>query len=637
MSVGYWRETNVTADRYTAAVNVTDDPTGEFRTLLVRGPVTCRLNDMAFPAAVTNGGERIACETVRNRSEDRSRASASSTVYFSVDVDGVPLQFDDVRDHYVNGARYAGCDGRRRQNGANVTAAAAAECVNCFWDDDDGYRYYCRWCPRDRMCAGPYEQCDVRRLNDTGRPVAVKNVVVQCPEVRIVAFEPEYGPWTGGTTVRINVTGSRGTLSENKLPVVTVAGSRCLLPTVSKDGASITCTITTINNSSALNEGPVEVMYASETDASTPSLTIRSDQSFYFVDPEVDDVRPRCGPATGGTQLHVVGNYLKAGNNLKVYVGENVTCAVTEHTQNRVTCTTGASGAPTAGRVRLVFDNDLSKYAPGAPFEYAGEPAVDGNQTFAGIASGGTRIPVRGRYLACVQNPLIHVSYNGVPHMAGCRVHNDTYMVCTSPRIGRTVLPRSVVTLRFGFQANYDDANHELRLPAGSPGYRLYPDPVYTDFETADDGRTVTINGLRLDEGYSAADDLFIRLQDVAVPCNVTAVTPWRVVCRTALRLSDGGKPANGIVVTVGNLVYDVKRKLARRTGPTFFTWFLIAVTVVSLIVTCAVAVVYCFKIALMASSQQNEMQSLCEHHADNNNSSATLADAKDGETRDKD
>jgi len=197
-----------------------------------------------------------------------------------------------------------------------------------------------------------------------------------------------------------------------------------------------------------------------------------------------------------------------------------------------------------------------------------------------------------------------------------------------------------VVTLRFGFQASRDDAGYELQLPAGAPGYRLYPDPVYTDFETADDGRTVTINGLRLDEGYSAADDLSVRVRDAAVACNVTSATARRVVCRTALRLSDGGSgPANGIVVAVGNLVYDVKRKLARRTGPTLFTWFLIAVTVVSLVVTCVVAVVYCFKIALMASSQQNEMQSLCEQHrADTaNNSSATMADAKDGDTRDKD
>lgn len=627
-SVDYFKRTNGMNEYHAATVNVSNNPTGEFRALLHRGPVTCQLNRIEFPAVVNDGGERIACQTTVNKTEFYSRASSSSTtvLYFSVVVNGVPLEFDNREDHYVS-AHYNGCDAAKQQQ-QRETKAPAAECVNCSWDDNR-YRYYCRWCPQDQVCAGLYQQCDVRELRNTSYPVTVHNVLVRCPSVRIISFEPKYGPSAGGTTVRINVSNHCKTLSENKLPVVTVAGSRCLLPTTSKDGTTITCTITAIN-SSVLNEGPVEVMYTSQKSASLPGLTVQSDQPFYFVDPEIDNVRPACGPATGGTELTIRGNFLKAGNTLKVYVRENITCAVTEHTQNYVTCTTGGSGQPTTGTVKLEFDNNLSKYASGPPFEYVGVPTVDGGQTFAGIASGGTRILVRGRYFGCIENPLFHVTHNGISYLSSCRVLNDTYMACASPKISRSVPRSTVVTLEhFGFQANFDKNLLSLRPPPGSPGYRLYPDPVFTDFETLNDGRTVIINGLHLNEGYYLPDDLSVRLQRSAVACNVTSVRSRRIVCHTTSLKRGGGDESaatvNGIIVTVGNLVYDVKQKLTFRTGPTRLTWFLIGITVVSLGITCVVAIVYCFKIALMASNQPNEMQSLCEHHRNNNNNNSTV------------
>jgi len=608
-SVDYYRRTIGTTEHHTVTVNVANDPTRQFKVLLDRSTVTCRLNRFEFRSVVLDDGRRIVCET----SEKKTNSSRAPMMYFSVGVNGVPLVFDDKKDHYVNARYNNGCHGKWE----NVDDA---ECANCVWDDAE-YRYYCQWCPSNQMCAGPYQQCDIRQLRDVSYPMTdVKNVLVRCPAVRILSFEPKYGPWAGGTTVRVNVSNHHRVLWENKLPVVTVAGSRCLLPTLSRDGAAFTCTITT-TNARVLNEGPVEVMYASK-DERLSSLTIRSDEQFYFVDPEISDIRPACGPVSGGTRLTIRGNYLDAGNALKVSVRDNITCAVVERTGNYVKCVTGPSEAPIAGSVKLEFDNRLSKYATDPSFEYAGEPTVDGDQTFVGIASGGTRIPVRGQYFSCVENPLIHVMYNGVPYAGNCRVRNDTYMTCTAPKIGRSAALESMVTLQFGFNANHDQNVLPLHAPSE---YRLYPDPAFTDFETTDTDRTttVTINGARLNEGYCPFVDLSVRLLDTGAACNVTAANSDRVMCRTTT-----GESVNGIVATVGNVQYEIKRKMAYRAGPTALTWLLIGTTVVSLVITCVVAVAYCLKIAVTASGQQNEMQSLCERHR--HDSSTTVGDGKD-------
>lgn len=616
-SVNYTKKTDIESVTHTVKLNVSNDPTGAFAVLLNRSSVTCELLEKSFPAAITADGGQIACEIREHTTPENATDGAAvsdrarpSVVYFAVIVDGVPLEFDNLTDHYMT-VYHNSCDAGQRSN--------AAECVNCVWEDDERRRYYCRWCPRNNVCTGLYQHCDVRKPNN-GSYVpdhAVDNVNVRCPAIRIDSISPVYGPWAGGTTMRIVVSNHR-TIAENKLIKVTVAGYRCLLPTASADGTTVECTISAVN-SSRLDDGPVEVTYVSDHDKSVPALTLRSDQTFYFVDPEITNVRPNCGNVSGGTEITIRGNFLNAGNRLKVFVRENIPCAITSHGHNDVTCVTGAVDSPGAGRVKLEFDHYLNKYVPYPVFEYTSDPTLDDNQTFSGIASGGTRLPVRGRHFSCIQNPLMFVVYKAMRHTGVCRVHNDTYMVCTTPRVNRPA-PRSVTRLQYGFQADFD--KHIVTL--NSTGYVLYPDPVYTDFDTDDgDGdRTLTINGQHLDRGYQLTDDLSVRLRGSGTACNVSSVESRRVVCRlqpTRALARGAGSMADvehdAIVVSVGsNLIYDVKRKFVNRNHSMILTVVFGGITVVSLIITLVVAVVYCTKIALMASSQHpTEMQSLCE------------------------
>ncbi|XP_050058422.1 plexin-A3-like [Aphis gossypii] len=628
--VDYQKQTTMDATNRTLNVKVSNDPTGTFRALLERGRVLCHLNEMEFPGKVESGGRQITCQADHLES---ANSSLSSIVYFYASVNGAALTFDDKRDHYLDFAV---------PRNACVTenpVGPSDECKVCLWDDDRAYRYYCQWCPKSNPCTGSYQQCDVRRLSDPGRTVAVQDVLVQCPEVRIESIEPLYGSWAGGTTVRIVISNHR-TLSENKVTVVKVADSRCLLPTASVDGTTVTCTIPP-TNSSALNQGPVEVTYRSEVNKLLPTFTLRSNQTFYFVEPVITNVWPSCGPVTGGTRVTIRGRFLDAGNTVRVYMRDNITCAVQTHSQNEVTCLTGASDGPSASAIRVEFDHYLNKYVYDPPFMYTSAPALDGGQSFRGISSGGTQLPVHGHDFACIHNPLVHVSYNGIQYTGSCAVRNDTFMVCTAPTINRPA-PHQVTALQFGFQADYNDTIVKMPLPADTPDYTLYPDPVYTNFET--EGRTVTVYGLNIDQGYDRDADLSVLFHKTGVPCNVTSVQPDRIVCRPpkGLLFNDhGGRSDDGrvdgygggdedddddlpaalvndeIIVTVGNLVYEVKRKpqTRRRTFPIRINTIIFGgIALVSLIITIVAAIVYCMKIAMTISQQQTEMRSLCEH-----------------------
>ncbi|XP_026806567.1 plexin-A3-like [Rhopalosiphum maidis] len=626
--VNYQKQTTLDTTNRTVNVKVSNDPTGTFRTLLERGEVLCHLNEMKYPGQVESGGRQITCES--DYSESVNSSLSSSMVYFAVSVNGVALAFDDKREHYLDFTVPRNACVTDNQLGPSD------ECKVCLWDDDV-YRYYCQWCPKSNPCTGSYQQCDVRRLADPGRVTPVKDVLVRCPEVRIESIEPLYGSWAGGTTIRIAI-GNHRTLSENKVTVIKVADSRCLLPTVSMDGKTVTCTIPP-TNSSTLNQGPVEVTYRSEVNKLLPSFTLRSNQSFYFVEPVITNVWPSCGPVTGGTRVTIRGRFLDAGNTVRVYMRDNITCAVQAHSQNEVTCLTGASDGPSSSAIRIEFDHYLSKYVYEPPFVYTSTPTMDVGQSFRGISSGGTQLSVHGQNLVCIRNALVHVLYNGIQYTGGCDVKNNTYMECTAPTINRPA-PHQVTALQFGFQADYNDTIVKILLPTGTPDYTLYPDPVFTDFET--NGRTVTVYGINIDQGYDHDADLSVLFHRTGVPCNVTSVQPDRIVCRPPKRLSfndHGGRSDEGqaddysedddddelpaalvndeIIVTVGNLVYEVKRKpqTIRRNFPVRINTIIFGgIALVSLIITIVAAIVYCMKIAMTISNQQTEMRSLCEH-----------------------
>uniref|UniRef100_A0A2S2QLK2 Plexin-A2 n=1 Tax=Sipha flava TaxID=143950 RepID=A0A2S2QLK2_9HEMI len=588
-------------------VLVSNDPMWAFRALLHRSVIKCYMNEVNVTGKEFDG--RITCDLPENKVINPAM-SKSPFSYVSVTMGGVTLAFNDRLDHYLDTHHFNGCVAQQEYND---------ECVSCSWDTEDGRRYYCRWCSGNDQCTGMSQNCDVRLLSNTTYSEDASNVEVRCPVARIESIVPAYASWAGGTTVRVTVSNHK-ILSENCLVVVTISTSKCLLPSTTKDGTGIMCTISPAGNGTRPADGPVRVTYVSRLDdrPERNQVTVRSEKPFRFVEPEITGMRPTCGPTTGGTRVTIKGNYLDAGSSVRVFIRENITCEVMVHKPNEVSCVTGASGVPLAGRVKLEFGSYLSKYVHHALFEYTGEPTVNGNQTFSGIASGGTSMVVRGRYFTCIENPLLYVIRHGIRYTGPCHVLNSTAMVCITPKLNRPAPHVVTEQLQYGFQADFSKTILPLRPPPGSPKYHLYPDPVYTDFQT-DGGRTVTINGLHLDRGYNVQDDLSVRLQHTAVPCNVTYVGPHRIVCQTPLWSGGIGSTAgvvhDGIVVTLGNnMAYEVKRNPKRPIKAVHLTVIFSGVAIVLLVATITIAFVYCLKIAMKASHRQTEMQSLSEH-----------------------
>lgn len=246
--------------------------------------------------------------------------------------------------------------------------------------------------------------------------------------------------------------------------------------------------------------------------------------------PSVTNIRPSRGPAAGGTLLTVYGRCLDAGAGARVLIGElNSTCTTVTRDRAHVTCTTGPADGDAAagGHVRVVFDDGRTAAYAARPFAYV---AVDANQTFGGIVSGGTVFWVRGRF---PRNGTARVTVGDAArrHYDGeCVVRNGTHMSCRSPCTRGA--DRLRATLPLAFRDEFAFAP-----PPGWDEYRPYPDPSVADFTADDDGR-VTVSGRDLlDVGYSRADDLSVsaRLSDVAgtsVACDVSDVHADRIVCR---------------------------------------------------------------------------------------------------------
>lgn len=43
---------------------------------------------------------------------------------------------------------------------------------------------------------------------------------------------------------------------------------------------------------------------------------------FKFVDPEIEGIKPKYGPKSGGTILHITGKFMNAGSNIQAFIDD---------------------------------------------------------------------------------------------------------------------------------------------------------------------------------------------------------------------------------------------------------------------------------------------------------------------------
>ncbi|XP_026819414.1 plexin-A1-like [Rhopalosiphum maidis] len=538
-------------------VKVSNDVSG-FVKYLARTNVTCSLEGAAHSGTVDEDADTIECAAISidHLAVDERRLMV---YHYGVQFDGVPLRIDDGADNYfaVYDAHYC--------RAANKTG----RCVECFWDDPAPLyttSYYKR-CSAGNACTGLFEYHDRRNATAAAGPQhghrRTSGVYAPpagaCPDMTIASVEPPTAPWSGGATLVITVK-NHDLLTESRKPTVTVAGRDCIYPKTA-DRETITCTVgpPKPDDSAA---GPVHVSYG--------PLRLTSAQTFRFVYPEPTALSPTCGPVSGGTLLRIAGRHMDAGSTATVSVGPaGVPCQLVARREDHALCVTGPADGPAAGAVTVVFDKSLNRTVQGAvEFRYAGDPVLNARQPFTGIASGGTYVGVRGRHLACVGNATLYVDDpDGVRHYAGCAVRNDTFMECRSPALdaprppSNATAPAVPVLLNFGFRVHFAGHTMDLSPQPDFPGYRLYADPVFADFET--DGRNVTINGRHMDRGYRPNVDLAIRLRNAkGAACAVIDTQRRQIVCVRPQPPAADVDDLRELYVTVGReFVRTVKRK----------------------------------------------------------------------------
>jgi len=376
-----------------------------------------------------------------------------------------------------------------------------------------------------------------------------------------------------------------------------VAGRECASPKP-VDNDTIACTLSpppggvpkAVSDVARLAEGSVVVEYGP-----WQKFSIASAFAFKLVNPRLTDVSPTCGPLSGGTRLTIAGEHLDTGTAVRVVVGNDTSRTADVRSPDRISCSTGAAAAPTDGVIRAVFDGGLSVQAANRQsFTYTGHPVLDASQPFAGIVSGGTAVPVRGRHLSYARLTAMAVYlHNGTVHRTGCQIHNDTFMVCRSPTLSADDLPTRHVntttiaaehddlgatpigTLKFELDVVYDVGSIVKLRPM--PRYRLFADPVLEDFAT--DGHAITVVGRNLDWGYAQyqGDDMVVWLfandnLAASIACDVTSVDWRRIVCvpKAAVNLDT----VNSVDVTFGvSFRRVVRRKPVRPVDDSWQSW----------------------------------------------------------------
>lgn len=575
---------------YVYAVNVSNDVTG-FLEFLEQTRVSCVTLDVTRPAKVS--GDMISCAPV-NRSDlgfDQQTLMTYHCYVIFGEGDTI-LRLDDgthsyfmVYDEFHNGYR------------------PDESCVTCLWDVGH-FAYYYKWCSSKNIIAGQYrfyagysdiDHKAVMPVNDNLTATVPSSP--GCNDVRIQSVEPLSALWTGGQQVKLTVNNYLILADSVGEVAVTVAGRDCVRPTlVDRRNGLVICILTTPGyddvRPQADMQGPILINYQPS------SLTVESVQTFRFVYPEITDISPSCGPLTGGTLLTVRGRHLDAGRLVTIVmtVGDgiplSVPCEVVARHTNRILCLTGPSNKAAPGAINVVFDKTLSvQDGTSGPlmFIYTAGPVMAEGQQFGGIASGGTIVTVRGTGFTCVSDATMYVDRNGIRRVATGHCHpvNDTYMLCSTPKLDGPKAGALPERLRFGFHV-WHVYGHVSDMPPSpdTDGYAAHADPVLEDYFVAPTSRSVLINGGDLGHGYRTTDVVVVQFSKnlTVAACNVTSITPSHIVCDSDSPAKLNHAPV--LVVTIGDqLAYTVNRRTNISQPKSFryliIIWILISVTFV--------------------------------------------------------
>uniref|UniRef100_A0AAR2LBR8 Sema domain-containing protein n=1 Tax=Pygocentrus nattereri TaxID=42514 RepID=A0AAR2LBR8_PYGNA len=324
--------------------------------------------------------------------------------------------------------------------------------------------FECGWCLADKKCLLK-QHCPSPEHNwmHQGRRS------VRCSHPRIAKIHPLTGPKEGGT--RVTIEGENLGLQVKEITHVRVAGVRC--NPVAQEYISAERIVCDMEESLMASPpgGPVELCIS---DCSAEYRT-QSSQTYSFVTPSFNRVRPEKGPVSGGTRLTISGRNLDAGSAVTVFLAQEKCLFV--RAMREIVCVTPASMSGSgASSIKLFIDkaeinNDLR-------YVYTEDPTITGIEPNWSIINGSTSLTVTGTHLLTIQEPKVRAKYGGVETTNVCTVVNDSTMTCLAPPIVYTKRQAPESGLHpdeFGFILDHVSS---LLVLNGTP-FTYYPNPTF--------------------------------------------------------------------------------------------------------------------------------------------------------------
>ncbi|XP_066998157.2 plexin A3 [Anabrus simplex] len=383
-------------------------------------------------------------------------------------------------------------------------------------------KYGCGWCQVS-------DRCEVKEQCDQGAGVWL-NRNQTCPNPEVLSFEPQLGPWEGGTNITI-LGINLGKTYNDIYGGVSVAGIQCepYEPLYIKT-KRIVCRV----DGPGTNEprrGPVIVR--------VEDFRGESKLNFEFVDPVIESITPKFGPRSGGTRLKITGKYMNAGSRILAFI-DDLPCEIIETKPEEALCITSASDRQRSGKLRMKFDKG-DRIFDKELFEYVEDPTIESAESGVagqikipkGIPAGGIRISVSGKNLAYIQNPQMYVYYRNKQFGSQCVVQSNSNMACSSPAIEvqTTLDAENPLKLEYGFRMDNVSGVQNLSIKTGSP-FLLYPNPIYDPFDEEIKyykSDYLTINGQHLDRACQESD-VVVKIGNNF--CNVTSLSRQQLTCR---------------------------------------------------------------------------------------------------------
>uniref|UniRef100_A0A8B9LM96 Plexin A3 n=1 Tax=Astyanax mexicanus TaxID=7994 RepID=A0A8B9LM96_ASTMX len=326
-------------------------------------------------------------------------------------------------------------------------------------------KFECGWCLADKKCLLK-QHCPSPEHNwmHHGRRS------VRCNHPRISKIQPSTGPKEGGT--RVTIEGENLGLQVKEITHVRVAGVRC--NPVAQEYISAERIVCDMEESLMASPpgGPVELCIG---DCSA-EYRAQSSQTYSFVTPIFNRMRPEKGPVSGGTRLTISGRNLDAGSAVTVFLAQEK-CLFVRRALREIVCVTPASTSGSgASSIRLFIDR--AEINSDLRYVYTEDPTITSIEPNWSIINGSTSLTVTGTHLLTIQEPKVRAKYGGVETTNVCTVVNDSTMTCLAPPIVYTKRQAPELGLHpdeFGFILDHVSS---LLILNGTP-FTYYPNPTF--------------------------------------------------------------------------------------------------------------------------------------------------------------